>query len=104
MTETAFKMKLKPGFEKEYKKRHDAIWPDLKSELMKAGIVEYVIFLDEETGTLFAYQKLEDGHTTGKLAQKPVMQKWWNYMKDIMEVNPDHSPVTASLTKVFDLH
>ena len=26
----AFRMKLKPGFEAEYKKRHDEIWPDLR--------------------------------------------------------------------------
>lgn len=96
-------MKLKPGFEEEYKKRHDAIWPDLESELVKAGINEYAIFLDDETGILFAYQKLNDNHTTTELPTKPVMKKWWDFMKDIMEVNPDHSPVINPLTKVFDL-
>ena len=30
MKREAFKMFLKPGFEKEYEKRHAAIWPELK--------------------------------------------------------------------------
>ena len=29
MAGSAFKMKLKKGFEAEYKKRHDEIWPDV---------------------------------------------------------------------------
>ncbi|HVF96868.1 MAG TPA: L-rhamnose mutarotase, partial [Flavisolibacter sp.] len=44
----AFKMKLFPGFEAEYKKRHDEIWPELTALLKEAGISDYSIFLDEE--------------------------------------------------------
>ena len=58
MMRNAFKMKLKAGFEAEYKKRHDEIWPELGEELTKAGISDYSIFLDEETLTLFAVQRL----------------------------------------------
>lgn len=53
----AFKMKLKSGFEVEYKKRHDEIWPELAKLLSESGIQDYSIFLDEETLTLFAVQK-----------------------------------------------
>ena len=34
----AFKMKLKPGFAAEYKKRHDEIWPELAALLKANGI------------------------------------------------------------------
>ena len=27
----------------------------------------------------------------------PIVQKWWDYMADIMEVNPDNSPVSIPL-------
>ncbi len=54
MERHAFKMKLKKGFEAEYKKRHDELWPELEKVLKEAGIHEYSIFLDEETDTLFA--------------------------------------------------
>lgn len=94
-------MKLKPGFKDEYKKRHDDIWPELEIALTKAGIHEYSIFLDEETNTLFAVQKLEDNFDGKSLRELPVMKKWWDFMKDIMEVNPDNSPVEKSLEEVF---
>lgn len=101
MIRNAFKMKLKPGFEAEYKKRHDEIWPELSAALTEAGISDYSIFLDEESLTLFAVQKLAPGHTADLLPSHPIVKKWWAYMADIMETNPDHSPVSVSLKEVF---
>jgi len=101
MKRNAFKMKLKPGFEKEYKLRHDRIWPELAAELTKAGVSDYSIFLDEETNILFAVQKLADNNTSDGLPDKEIVKKWWDYMSDIMEVNPDNSPVAIELKEVF---
>ncbi len=103
MKRVAFKMKLKVGYEEEYKKRHDEIWPELKKKLVRVGIYDYSIFLDEETLTLFAVQKLKDNNTVEELPSKEIMEKWWDYMKDIMETNPDNSPVTTSLEEVFHM-
>jgi L-rhamnose mutarotase len=103
MIRAAFKMKLKPGFEEEYQRRHDEIWPELSTALRQAGISDYSIFLDAETLTLFAVQKLSDGNTAGELPTLPVMRKWWDYMADIMDTNPDHSPVCKPLKEVFHL-
>ena len=103
MKRNAFKMKLKPGFEAEYLKRHDEIWPQLSALLAEAGISDYSIFLDEETSTLFAVQKLAEGHTADALPTHPLVKKWWAYMADIMEVNPDNSPVCLPLSEVFHL-
>jgi L-rhamnose mutarotase len=101
MVRAAFKMKLKRGFEQEYKKRHDAIWPELNQLLIEAGIIDYSIFLDEESLTLFAVQKLTENNTTQNLSQSPIMKKWWAYMADIMETNADNSPVVKDLKEVF---
>lgn len=102
MTTThAFKMQLKPGVVDEYKARHDAIWPELAELLHHSGIRDYSIFLDEETLTLFAVRKLEDDHHAGELPSDPIVRKWWDHMADLMEVNPDHSPVCAPLREVF---
>ena len=94
-------MKLKPGFEEEYKLRHDKIWPELAKELTKAGVSDYSIFLDEETNILFAVQKLTDDNTSDNLPKTDIVKKWWKYMSDIMEVNPDNSPVVTELKEVF---
>jgi L-rhamnose mutarotase len=103
MKRASFKMKLKPGFEKEYKKRHDEIWPELAKELTRAGVYDYSIFLDPETNILFAVQKLADNNTADQLSKNPIVRKWWDYMADIMDVNPDNSPVEVRLKEVFHL-
>ena len=101
MKKVAFKMKLKPGFEEEYKKRHDEIWPELAEELTRAGVSDYSIYLDEETLTLFAVQRLSENNTSANLPNTEIVKKWWDYMSDIMEVNPDNSPVVNELKEVF---
>ncbi len=99
----ASKMKLLKGFEAEYKKRHDELWPELKVLLKETGIKDYSIFLDEETNDLFAYFTIEDDNKLDNLPAQPIMKKWWAYMKDIMETNEDNSPVSLPLRQVFYL-
>jgi L-rhamnose mutarotase len=103
MHRIAFKMKLFKGKEAEYKKRHDEIWPELKSLLKQAGIEEYSIFLDEETNILFGVLKIEDPMKLDELPNHPLMKNWWSYMKDIMETNEDDSPVSVPMSEVFYL-
>jgi L-rhamnose mutarotase len=103
MIRNAFKMKLKPGFEAEYKKRHDEIWPELQKLLSETGIQDYSIFLDQETLTLFAVQKISKDFDEDLLPNHPIVKKWWAYMADIMETNADNSPVAKSLKEVFHL-
>ncbi|MBW1655584.1 L-rhamnose mutarotase [Flavobacterium quisquiliarum] len=99
----AFKMKLKPGFEAEYKKRHDEIWPELQTLLSETGIRDYSIFLDEETLILFAVQKISPAFDEKHLPNHPLVKKWWAYMADIMDTNPDNSPIAIPLKEVFHL-
>lgn len=96
-------MKLKPGMAAEYAKRHAEIWPELKALLKDAGISDYSIFLDEETGTLFAVQKNSGDVGSQDLGRNEIVQRWWAYMADIMETNPDNSPQSIPLTEVFHL-
>jgi L-rhamnose mutarotase len=103
MKHLAFKMYLNEGQKAEYKKRHDEIWPELKMLLKGAGVSEYSIFFDEETNILFAFQKVDGDSGSQDLGQTEIVQKWWAYMADIMETNPDHSPVISDLEEVFYL-
>jgi L-rhamnose mutarotase len=99
----AFRMKLKPGNLVEYRKRHDEIWPELTALLHDAGIYDYSIFLDEETLHLFAVLKLQPGDKRAMLPEHPLMQKWWDYMKDLMETHPGGRPKEWPLVPVFHL-
>lgn len=97
----SFKMKLIPGNKEEYKKRHSEIWPELVELLKAEGIANYSIFLDEETSTLFAYQEQSGVSSSQDLGKTDIVKRWWKYMADIMETNPDNSPVTIPLDHVF---
>ncbi len=99
----AFRMKLLPGMETEYKRRHDAIWPELGALLKDAGVSDYSIHLDRETGTLFGVLWRRDDHGMADLPQHPVMQRWWAYMADLMETHADNEPVAVPLETVFNL-
>ncbi|CCH53216.1 L-rhamnose 1-epimerase [Fibrisoma limi BUZ 3] len=101
MEEIAFTMKLRPGVEAEYKRRHDEIWPELSAALADAGIRDYSIYLDRSSGTLFAVQKRLEGHRADDLPMLSIMQRWWAYMADLMDTNPDNSPVVQPLERVF---
>lgn len=101
MMRRAFRMKLKPGAVEEYKRRHDVLWPDLAEALRGAGIYDYSIFLDEATLDLFAVLKLRDGDTSASLPEQPVMRLWWDYMADLMEVEPGNRPREWPLTQMF---
>lgn len=103
MTRIAFKMKLFSGFQEEYRKRHDELWPELQELLKSTGIYEYSIFLDETSNDLFGFLKAENPKTLDDLPAHPVMQRWWKYMSDIMESNSDNSPVSIPLKEVFFL-
>lgn len=101
----AFTMKLRANVIDEYKRRHDEIWPELAALLRGNGISDYSIFLDEQSLTLFAVQKLSTKSTSSneKLRENEIMKRWWAYMADLMETNPDQSPITHSLKLVFHM-
>lgn len=101
MEKIAFVMTLRPGFEAEYKKRHDALWPELAVELRKAGISDYSIYLHPPSLKLFAVLKRRHDHTMDDLPATAAVKKWWAYMADIMETNSDNSPVVEPLEQVF---
>ncbi len=101
MPRLAFKMQLNPGCEHEYRKRHDEIWPELKTLLKETGIKNYSIFLDKQTNSLFGVLEIAEEKAMDALPEHPVMKRWWAHMKDIMATNPDNSPVSFSLEEVF---
>ncbi len=103
MHRLAFRMKLHAGQTVEYKRRHDQLWPELEQLLKQTGIEDYSIFLDEETNYLFGVLKISNPNAMNDLPNHPVMKKWWAYMKDIMDSNPDNSPVSIPLKEVFYL-
>ncbi|MFG6383950.1 MAG: L-rhamnose mutarotase [Lachnospiraceae bacterium] len=103
MIRKGFKMYLYEGMAKEYEKRHNALWPEMKEMIHAYGGRNYSIYLDTETNILYGYLEVEDEEKWAKSADTEINRKWWDYMADIMETNPDNSPVCIDLSPVFHL-
>ncbi len=99
----AFVMQLKKGCEAEYKRRHDEIWPQLKTLLSEHGVHDYSIFLERESGKLFAFQQVTGEGGSQDLGSNPIVQQWWAYMADLMETHPDNEPISIPLEEVFHM-
>lgn len=103
MIRKAFLMKLKPGCQAEYERRHNPIWPELQSVLKQHGAENYSIFLDRNTDSLFAYVEIQSEELWAQIANTAECLRWWSYMKELMLTNPDESPVAVTLDEVFHL-
>ena len=96
-------MQLLPGNEDRYLQRHNPIWPELERVLKAHGVSNYSIFLERETGKLFAYAEIADEASWNSIAETDECRRWWTSMKDLMETNEDDSPTTIPLEEMFHL-
>ena len=98
MERMAWKGRIKPGCKAEYIRRHDEIWPEMKELLKSAGICNYSIW--NVGNELFGYYECEKGidYATRVQAESPIVDKWNEYMKDVMVMDLD--PVTGAQPKL----
>ena len=99
----AFRMVLNPGQAAEYKRRHDAIWPELTAALRNAGVSDYTIWLDPETDHLFATLLLAEDNSLADVPKTEINRRWWDFMADIMAYDDDDRPVQVPLEKMFEM-
>ena len=102
MERMAWKGRIKPGCKDEYIKRHDEIWPEMTAVLKEAGICNYTIFANGDE--LFGYYECEKGiaYAESTQANSPVVDRWNEYMKDILELEMDpETGAQPKLTPIF---
>lgn len=104
MIRKAHVFRVNPDSFEEYERRHNPIWKELEEVLKEHGAHNYSIFLRKKTAELFAYLEIENEEKWNQVAETDVCRRWWAYMKDIMETNPDNSPVAEDLKEVFHLN
>lgn len=94
MERYAWRAKVIEGKLDEYIKRHNEIWPELANLLKKAGIRNYTIW--HNNNDLFGYYECEKGveYAARIQAQSPIVDRWNEYMKDVMVMEMD--PVTKA--------
>lgn len=102
-TETiAFALRLMPGAMEEYKRRHDALWPEMRAMLLGVGILRYEIYLHEESGLLFAHIERRKDHRMDTIVNNPVSQRWQKHMEGLI-AQEDGRPVRDVLPLMFRL-
>ena len=88
MTQYAWVLKVRPGYEEEYVRRHQEIWPEMVEALREAGINNYSIF--RHGLTLFGYFETDDIEKTQEyLANSESNQRWSEWMDPFMKVDID---------------
>ena len=98
----AFCLRLRAGCEDEYRRRHDALWPEIRQGLLAAGVLHYEIFLEPDSLLLFAFMVRSADHAMGQLRAQPVWQRWQEHMADIL-VQQDGLPLRMALQPMFCL-
>jgi L-rhamnose mutarotase len=99
----AFRMEVPRGPKAEYVRRHTPIWRELEQVLIEHGVRSYSIYLDPHTNDLFGYLECDSEARWNAIAETDVCRRWWRFMREIMTVNGDDSPVSRELCEVFHL-
>jgi L-rhamnose mutarotase len=91
-------LKLKPGYEQEYKHRHDELWPEMAEAMRQAG-VSMAIYLHENF--LFVFATASDQQAWDELERNPITPRWDRYMSDVLEGDGNGKPFLKSLRPIF---
>jgi L-rhamnose mutarotase len=98
-----FTMRLLPGAEAEYRRRHAAVWPEMLAALKAAGARDYSIFIRDDD--LFAYLEVDDFDAfRAAMAATAVNDRWQADMASL--IDPLTDPATGfhrRLDEVFHL-
>jgi L-rhamnose mutarotase len=101
MIRRAFTMRLKPGGLAEYRRHHDAIWPELVAEIERQGIGQITIF--ENDPVLFLYSEIRDEDAWDRLWHTAVHDRWGEIMNELMEYNDEGIVDSTTVREVFHL-
>ncbi len=106
MKRVGFLLKVKQDKLAEYKKRHEAVWPEMLEALRRTGWNNYSLFMRED-GLLFGYFETPDSFQTALegMNQEQINAKWQDYMAPIFEnLSGQHADESMlELEEVFHL-
>jgi len=103
MERVGFTMRLLPGQEAEYRRRHASVWPEMLDLLKVAGCRDYSIFIRGDD--LFAYLEVDDFTAfRATMAASAVNDRWQSEMTAL--IDPLTDPATGfhqRLEEIFHL-
>jgi len=99
MIRRAFTMRLKPGAFEEYKRHHDAVWPELVAEIERSGIATITTFRRGDDLVLFS--EIRDPGAWDRLWHSPIHREWARVMEPLMHLKPDMTVDSGELDEIF---
>ncbi len=90
MKRIGFLLKVKPDKVAEYKKHHEAVWPEMQEALRRSGWHNYTLFIRED-GLVFGYFEAPVDFQTALAAiqSEPINPRWNEFMAPYFEKLPD---------------
>ncbi len=103
MKRIGFLLQVKKDRIAEYKKHHEAVWPEMLAALRRTGWRNYSLFMRDD-GLLFGYFEAEESFeaSLAGMAQEAINLKWQEFMGPYFESisgRPDQNMIT--LEEVF---
>ena len=100
-------LKDDPKLIAEYKKYHEAIWPEIQKSIIDAGILNMEIYLCENR--LFMIMEVSEHfnatHKQKMDLQNPKVQEWetlmWNYQQALPKAKPNEKWIP--MERIFNL-
>lgn len=103
MKRVGFLLQVKKDKIAEYKKHHEAVWPEMLAALRRTGWHNYSLFMRDD-GLLFGYFEAEESFeaSLAGMAKEEINLKWQEFMGPYFESisgRPDQNMIT--LEEVF---
>lgn len=105
MKRHCFCLRVRPGALQEYRRAHEAVWPDMLRALRDTGWTNYSLFLAPD-GLLVGYVEAEDMDAArAAMARHPVNARWQEAMAGLIDVPQGSRPdqELELLDEVFNL-
>ena len=106
MKRIGFLLKVKEDRLEEYKKHHEAVWPDMLAALQRTGWHNYSLFMRPD-GLLFGYFETPDSFQAALegMAREEINAKWQEFMAPYFEgMGSQHADeMMVELEEVFHL-
>ena len=105
MERVCFLLRVKPERLEEYKRRHEAVWPEMLEALRETGWTNYSLFLRDD-GLLVGYFETPDlQRALAGMASREVNERWQREMGPFFEALEGKRPDEGflRLEEVFHL-
>ena len=106
MRRVGFLLKVKEDKIAEYKKHHEAVWPEMLDALKRTGWNNYSLFMRED-GLLFGYFETPESFEQALegMSKEEINNKWQDFMAPYFEgVGSKHADeMMVTLEEVFHL-